>query len=387
MKIIIAGDFVPRYRTAVQIEEGDYSCLEQMKPVILDADYSIVNFESPVVTREARPIVKTGPNLKCSEKAMECVANAGFKCLTLANNHFFDFGQTGVEDTLIACNKFKMDHVGGGVNHAEAQRILYKDIDGQRLAIINICENEWSIVSKEHGGSAPMNPIWNYYTIQEARQNADFVLVVVHGGIEHYPFPTPRMQDTYRFFIDAGADTVVNHHQHCYSGYEEYKGKIIFYGLGNFCFDRNGKRGDSWNEGYLVKMDFGDKGMSFEIIPYIQCDERAAVILMDDEKKRVFDDNINRLNSAISNREKLIVQLDAYVGTICERRLNLFEPFKNRIVCKLQKWGILPSFTDKGTLMILNNLIRCESHRELLLGAFKKSDRFMHKTKRFLHSL
>lgn len=43
------------------------------------------------------------------------------------------------------------------------------------------------------------------------------------------------MQEIYRFFVDIGADAVINHHQHCYSGYEVYKEKPIFYGLGNFC--------------------------------------------------------------------------------------------------------------------------------------------------------
>ena len=371
MKIIIAGDFVPRCRTAVQIDEGDYSCLEQVKHVIQDADYSIVNFESPVVKRDTKPIEKTGPNLRSTEQAMVCLAKSGFNCVTLANNHFRDYGQVGVEDTLTACYKYGIDYVGGGVNLAEAQRILYKDIEGKRLAIINICENEWSIASKEHGGSAPMNPVWNYYTIQEAQQNADFVLVVVHGGIEHYPYPTPRMQDTYRFLVDAGADAVVNHHQHCYSGYEEYKGKPIFYGLGNFCFDKEGTRGDKWNEGYMVLLNFQNDGMKFEVIPYIQCDEKAAVVPMDGEKRRAFDDNIKRINYVISNRGKLKIQMDAYVGTIGEKKLNLFEPFKNRIVRKLQKWGILPTFTDKRTLILLNNVIRCESHRELLLCIFR----------------
>ena len=42
------------------------------------------------------------------------------------------------------------------------------------------------------------------------------------------------MKETYRFFVDCGADAVINHHQHCYSGYEYYKDKFICYGLGNF---------------------------------------------------------------------------------------------------------------------------------------------------------
>ena len=51
--------------------------------------------------------------------------------------------------------------------------------------------------------------------VEEAKKKADFVLVIVHGGSEHFQLPTPRMQATYRFFVDAGADAVVNHHQHC----------------------------------------------------------------------------------------------------------------------------------------------------------------------------
>ena len=370
MKILIAGDYAPKSRVAAKIEEGDYSCLEEIKPIIQKADYSIVNFESPVLTREAKPIEKTGPNIRCTERAMECLAQAGFNCVTLANNHFRDYGQVGVEDTLAACKKYGIDHVGGGQNLEEAQKLLYKDIDGQKLAIINICENEWSIAGKNHGGSAPMNPVWNYYSILEAREQADYVLVIVHGGIEHYPYPTPRMQDTYRFFVDAGADAVVNHHQHCYSGYEEYKGKPIFYGLGNFCFDRKGKRGDRWNEGYMMRMNFGGTGIKFEVIPYIQCDEKAAVVLMGGDNKRTFDEKIKAINAVISSRKEIELQMGIITQTAGNRRLEQLEPFKNKIVRKLQKKGIMPSLLNENNLMIMNNVMRCESHRELLLRVF-----------------
>ena len=41
--------------------------------------------------------------------------------------------------------------------------------------------------------------------IAEAKKKADYVIVIVHGGIEGYPLPAPRMQEWYRFFIDSGA--------------------------------------------------------------------------------------------------------------------------------------------------------------------------------------
>ena len=114
MNILIAGDFVPRRRISAQIEIGNFSCIEEVVPVIQSVDYAIVNFESPIVNHEAKPIDKTGPNLKCTEKALECIAHVGFNCITLANNHFRDFGQIGVEDTIDVCESQHIDYVGGG---------------------------------------------------------------------------------------------------------------------------------------------------------------------------------------------------------------------------------------------------------------------------------
>ena len=98
------------------------------------------------------------------------------------------------------------------------------------------------------------------------------MLVIVHVGPEHYQLLIPRMKEMYRFFIDVGADVVVNHHQHCFSGYEIYKEKPIFYGLGNFCFDWIGKRNGMWNEGLLLSLtlDLNHK-RQFVLIPYRQC--------------------------------------------------------------------------------------------------------------------
>ena len=107
----------------------------EVKDVISDADYSIVNFECPVTKGGEKPIEKCGPNLQCSEKGMEAVKWAGFDCVTLANNHFLDYGKDGVENTLEACKKYGIDTVGGGKNLHESSKILYKEVDGKTLAL------------------------------------------------------------------------------------------------------------------------------------------------------------------------------------------------------------------------------------------------------------
>lgn len=372
MNILIAGDFVPFDRTASQIDAGDYSCIDEVKPLVQSADYAIVNFESPVVMREAKPIDKTGPNLHCTENAIECIAQAGFKCVTLANNHFRDQGQIGVEDTLVACQKYGVDYVGGGKNISEAEQILYKEINGQRLAIVNICENEWSIAGVDYGGSAPLNPVRNYYAIREAHKQADFVLVIVHGGVEGYQYPTPRMQETYRFFIDAGAGAVVNHHQHCYSGYEEYKEKPIFYGLGNFCFDRKGQRGGVWNEGFMVNIQIEAAGVQYVLSPYTQCNETPVVHLMNKETRMVFDEKISIINDNIVKSVLLQEQFDNYLTTVELARLRNLEPIYNRHFRSLQNKGLIPFFIKGNALRDWFDRLNCESHRDVLCPLLQK---------------
>ncbi|MCS2815130.1 CapA family protein [Bacteroides ovatus] len=181
------------------------------------------------------------------------------------------------------------------------RRILYIESEGRKLAIINCCENEFSVATESTAGSNPLLPIQQFYKIQEAKENADYVLVIVHGGIEHYQLPTSRMIETYRFFIDAGADAVVNHHQHCYSGYERYKSKPIIYGLGNLLFDNPNCRNGIWNDGYMVELNFEAEEIEFSLHPYTQCNEEPTIRLMTENQKNQFERSIEELNCTIAS--------------------------------------------------------------------------------------
>ena len=253
MKVFIAGDYYPNERVADVFKRGDYaSVFSDLKPIVENTDYSIVNLECPVIERSAYPIEKLGPSLRCSISGIQALKYLGVNCVTLANNHFLDYGEDGVKDSIKTLDSFSVEHVGGGMDLVAASKTLYKAFNGRKLAIINCCEHEFSIATSTSAGCNPLNPIRQYYSIQEAKHKADKVLVIVHGGHEHFQLPSPRMVEMYRFFIDAGADAVVNHHQHCFSGYELWNGRPIFYGLGNFCFDNHSKRSGSWTEGYAV---------------------------------------------------------------------------------------------------------------------------------------
>lgn len=365
MKILVAGDFCPQQRVAELFEKGDYSTvLGEVKPIIEQADYSIVNFECPVCRGGEEPIVKQGPNLKCTEKGIEAVKWAGFDCVTLANNHFLDYGKEGVQNTLATCSKNGIDTVGGGLNLQDASSILYKEINGQRLAIINCCEHEFSIATEKTAGSNPLNPIQQYYAIKKARENADYVLVIVHGGHEMWQLPSLRMVETYRFFIDAGADVVVNHHQHCFSGYEYYKGKPIVYGLGNFCFDRGASVPDIWCEGYMVGILFSDK-IEIKMFPYRQCDMNPSVICLSD--KGAFERSIEKLNAVINDFVRLREQTKKYYEKEKEMIEFQLEAFPFRFLKRLRRIKLIPSSLTKWHLLRMTNMVLCEAHRDKLV--------------------
>ena len=353
MKVLVAGDYCPRGRVAELFEESEYDrVLGEVIPYTRQADFSIVNLECPICNGAEKPIRKWGPNLRSSYHGVEALRKAGFHCVTLANNHFLDYGPEGVENTLKLCGDYGIETVGGGRNLSEASAVFYKELGGKILAVINCCEHEFSIATETSAGSNPLNPVRQFYAIQEARKKADVILVIVHGGHEHFHLPSPRMQETYRFFIDAGADAVVSHHQHCFSGYETYKGKPIFYGLGNFCFDSPDVKNTSWNDGFMLQIEFGSKEIRTEIYPYKQCSERPAIEILDHD---ALDKRLIEINTIIENEELLKQEVRKY-----------YENEKKLMSRLLRYRGILPLLQSRKKVTQIQNYISCEAHREKL---------------------
>lgn len=366
VKILIAGDYASRARVAKLIDAGRYDeIFEEVRVCTSTVDYSIVNLEAPVVeTESAIPIEKYGPNLKCSAKALDAIRYAGFDMVTLANNHFYDYGEDGVNDTLQTCENIGLDIVGGGKNIQQASEIVYKEINTIKFAFINCCENEFSIATDNKGGSNPINPVQQFYALQQAKQYADFVIVIVHGGPEGYQYPTPRMKELYRFYVDAGADVVINHHQHCYSGYEEYKGRLIFYGLGNFCFDSANENKSTWNQGYMVQLTFDKELIACNLIPYIQGHSSPGVVLLTDEEEEAFKDFLLGCNEVIRDDSKLNLKYRQFCEASAEMYLTTLEPYTNKYLRYARSRRLLPSFLSKERALGVMNYIMCESHNE-----------------------
>lgn len=375
MKIIIAGDFCPKYKVKELLLKKDYATIfSEVQKLIHHERYdcAIINLECPITAfnNSYQAIKKIGPNLNAPIETLYALKYAGFDTLTLANNHILDFGENGLSNTLKSCHSLNFATVGAGMNANEARKILYKHIKGKTLALINCCEHEFTIASENSAGANPLNPISQYYDILEARKKSDYVIVIVHGGHEYYQLPSTRMVETYRFFIDAGADAVINHHQHVFSGYETYKDKPIFYGLGNFCFDRLTNTDKNWNEGYAVELNLENE-ISFTIRPYYQCIDTEQPSVSFNIDNQQFTNKISNLNQIISSKEKLRQRQNDYYSKSTKYLKDNFEPYTSKLLIKLKNFKLLPSLSSKRKKYIFYNLINCESHRDKILYYLK----------------
>lgn len=362
MKILFAGDFSVQDRTVPLFKntQNAVKAFEQVKDVCSKHDLSVVNFESPV-TDKGTPILKDGPCILNPRNSVDVLKDTGFSLFTLANNHLRDYGTEGVLDTIKACNESGVNFVGAGKNLSDARAPYIIKCADKSVGVINVCENESSIAKDNQPGANPISEINLFYDINELRRKVDYIVVITHGGREHYQLPTPRMKKLYHYIIDLGADIIVNHHQHCYSGYEIYKGKPIFYGLGNFYFDRRNKRNTIWNKGLLLSVDFGEN-LTFKLLSIVQCNEELNVIV------QPFDfvaADIDRLNSLIGDDDKLN---DSYSQMVSKTRpLSPMQPYMGHYIKALYNRGYLPNTISEGKKTTILNVIRCETHRELII--------------------
>lgn len=368
IQIIVAGDYSPKERIQKVIDSNEWQRLfPGIEDLLTNVDYSIVNFESTIAEPTDKKITKIGSHLKTDYPSMYVLKKLGFDMITLANNHSLDFGDKALLRTINEAKQMGIEAVGAGRNLEEASEARIIRIKGKNIAIINACEHEFSIAKDDKAGANPLDVINTSFQIEKSKKIADYVIVIIHGGIEHYQLPSMRMKKLYRYFVDCGADTVVNHHQHCFSGYEVYKGKPIFYGIGNFCFDSasdNKVRHKTYNYGYLVNLKFEGEKVGFELYPYEQCYQKAGVYLFEDKKN--FDEKINELNTEIESESILVQRFRQMAEGKKRSYVNVLIPYSSRIMLSLNARGILPDMINDRKKKNLSAKINCESHLDIL---------------------
>jgi poly-gamma-glutamate synthesis protein (capsule biosynthesis protein) len=163
-----------------------------------------------------------------------------FDAVGLANNHSGDYGPQAFAQMLGFLKQSSLGYYGGGLDLKEAHKPLILERQGLRIAILGYDEFQPRNFEADHDrpGVAWSEDEQVVRDIKDARRvwNADIVIPVMHWGWEE-PIANARQRALARLMIDAGADAVIGGHPHQLQDTDTYKGKPIFYSLGNFVFE------------------------------------------------------------------------------------------------------------------------------------------------------
>lgn len=185
-----------------------------------------------------------------------------FDAVGLANNHSGDFGPKAFTQMLGLLKQSGLGYYGGGHNLQEAHTPLVLERHGIRIAFLGYNEFQPRNFEADHdrAGIAWSEDEQVVRDIAQARHvwKADVVIPVMHWGWEESVANT-RQRELARLMIDAGADAVIGGHPHRVQDTEQYKGKPIFYSLGNFVFD--GFPDKVNNIGWVVRLEIDRRGV------------------------------------------------------------------------------------------------------------------------------
>lgn len=214
----------------------------------------------------------------------------GIDFVTLANNHCFDYGEAAFLEMLEVLQNENIKYLGAGKNSEEAQSPIYYEIEGRTVAFVSATRAEKNIRTPEATEESP--GVFRCYetgklveTIKTAKQNADFVVAILHWGTEDSHYLEQVQRDTAKLYIDAGADLIVGGHAHCLQGVEYYNHVPIIYNLGNFLFSKN------TIDTALLKVTLSsDNKLTVQMIPAIQKNCHVTSVLGTEDGKRILND-------------------------------------------------------------------------------------------------
>ena len=315
LKIAMGGDFCPGPHGSRLAREGrGAEVLSALAPFLSDADVRMVQFETPLPAVEA-PIPKTGPNLVSSPETADILRGI-FDVALLANNHVGDHGPQGALDTLRELAARGIRTVGAGASLDEAAAPLRLEARGRAVSIFDFAEFEFGITDGAMAGAAPQRPLADLRAVADEAAAGRTVVVVLHGGHEFHPFPSPRLRDLCRAFAEAGASFVANCHEHCPQGVEWHRGVPIVYCPGNLWFPPRDPAGADdrpalWNYGALAKVSFDDRGpFALELLPYRSDADRVTPL--DGAPREAFLSYVRRLSEPIPDTAALRAWFEAW---------------------------------------------------------------------------
>lgn len=263
LRLVAVGDVHPNRNTSPN------TLFELAEPDLNWGDIRYCQLECTISDRgHVRSDVRN-PTHRVAPHNIKALTSASFDVVSYAGNNNLDYGVEAFTDTLDRLRDHGIQVVGAGLNLKEARRPLYIDVNGIRVAFVDFCSilRDGYAATPGRPGISPLRvktfyePLENIYEqpgtpartitmtdrddldaamtiIRTARSRADVVVACFHWGV-HFTYDLAQYQPEVGYAaIEAGADLVLGTHPHCLQAIDVYKGKFIFYSLGNFAFEQ-----------------------------------------------------------------------------------------------------------------------------------------------------
>lgn len=270
--------------------------LKEMK----NADLLVVNNEF-AYTKRGTPIPNKAYTLRGNPSRVKNLHTIGVDLVGIANNHVYDFGQEGMEDTLHTLEEEEIPYVGAGYNINDAMKPAYYIVNGRKIAIVAATQIEKSYsYTKEATENTPgvlkcLKDEKFCKEIADAKKCSDMVIVFVHWGTEGNSNYGTDQSALARDFVESGADAIIGGHTHCLQAVEYMDEVPIYYSLGNFFFTPTNSLPDNYDTGIAqLRIDKNCNIKSY----FLPCsfDKGVVSLLAGEEKNRILA-NIWRLST------------------------------------------------------------------------------------------
>jgi poly-gamma-glutamate synthesis protein (capsule biosynthesis protein) len=275
LRFLFFGDLMLDRHVKKRVEEkGLGHLLSDISSSTRAARYDIVmaNLEGAVTAGGAHYPPAQAYDFAFAPKLIKELNNYGFNAFTIANNHLADQGERGIMETRRNLSDLGFFYVGCRdrlSGDCSTTTVEFKD------KIIGLAG--YSMVY------GVLDEDLMLKQVSALAGSSDLTVVNMHWGIEYEHNFNPKQQQIGRSLIEAGADIVIGHHPHVVQGLEIYRGRPIFYSLGNFVFDQYFS--PATQEGLAVGMEWKGEGLALELMPFKSIRSRPEMLAGDDQRE------------------------------------------------------------------------------------------------------
>lgn len=247
------GGLLPLHATVAEHER----LLAGVAPLFADADIAAVNLETPLVDEPYYDPSQPRPAgfhptkdfaFASAPVAAQALHDLGIDVVDIGNNHLYDALDSGVTSTRTHLEAAGFGagsgFFGAGLRPRDAWAPAVQVVNGQRVAFVGctsiLGEDQplTYVADKTKGGAAACSVARLRRAVADARDEADIVVAMVHGGFEYGRAPSGQIRALSDAALDAGATMVINHHPHVVGGLRFAGGKLTAWTLGNLLFDQ-----------------------------------------------------------------------------------------------------------------------------------------------------